>query len=168
MKTRFLIIIGVIIVAGIIFLLSFSIEKDDESYVLFCNHWVFSDYKTCKVLWREHVPEPTKTVNMSLVITPAPKEFLRMDCEDLYMYQEPPSQDVADAWSTRLHECQNDQEKLPVLIELERWRQISCLDILDNTMLKFENVVSQQAFDIRHNQCVEITEHNLDEPTNEK
>ncbi len=167
MKTRFLIIIGVIIVVGMIFLLSFSIEKDDESYILLCNHWVSFDYKTCKVLWREHVPEPTKTANMSLVITPAQKEFLRMDCEDLYMYQEPPSQDVADAWSTRLHECQNDQEKLPVLIELEQWRQISCLDILNKTMPKFENVVSQQAFDIRYNQCSEIIGSEIDESENE-
>ena len=33
--------------------LNFSIEKDAEQYVLFCNHWIFSNYKTCTVLWRE-------------------------------------------------------------------------------------------------------------------
>jgi hypothetical protein len=56
MKTRLLIILGMSILAGIILLSSFSIEKDNESYVLFCNHWAFSSYKTCTVLWHEIDP----------------------------------------------------------------------------------------------------------------
>lgn len=156
MKARLIIIIGISISAGILLLLSFSIEKDDEAYVLFCNHGVFSDYKTCKVLWGDQMPEQTQMINTGLVAIPSSKEFLKMDCKDLYLYQEPPSQDVADAYNTRLHECQNDQEQLPVLIELKRWRQINCSKILNNTVPEFENVVVQQAFDIRWNQCTEI------------
>lgn len=54
MKTRIKITIGAIaIFAGIILLSSFSIQKDDQSYVLFCNHWVFSGHKSCTVLWNE-------------------------------------------------------------------------------------------------------------------
>ena len=42
---------------------------------------------------------------------PSVQEFLQMDCEDLnHLYPEFPSEDVADAWITRMHECLNEQE----------------------------------------------------------
>ena len=53
MKTRLLIIVGISLVVVIVLLLSFWMEKDDEGYVLFCNQWVFSNYKACDVLWNE-------------------------------------------------------------------------------------------------------------------
>lgn len=152
-----MVIITIIIFAGIMIPMNFSIEKDDESYILFCNHWIFSDHKECKTLWDDQkTSEQTQMIDMGIVAIPSSREFLRMDCEDLYMYKEPPNLDVADAWKTRLHECQNGQEQLPVLIELKRWRQVNCMDIINNTMPEFENVISQQAFDIRLNQCKEI------------
>ncbi len=53
MKTRLLIIFGIFIFVGVILLSSFSIQKDDQEYVLFCTHWIFSDRTTCDVLWNE-------------------------------------------------------------------------------------------------------------------
>ncbi|MCV0391957.1 MAG: hypothetical protein K5790_01540 [Nitrosopumilus sp.] len=53
MKIRFLIIVGISISVGVILLSSFSIQKDEQAYVLFCNHWIFSDRITCDVLWSE-------------------------------------------------------------------------------------------------------------------
>lgn len=42
---------------------------------------------------------------------PSVQEFLQMDCEDLnHLYPEFPSEEVADAWITRMHECLNEQE----------------------------------------------------------
>ena len=42
---------------------------------------------------------------------PSVQEFLQMDCEDLnHLYPEFPSEEVADAWVTRMHECLNEQE----------------------------------------------------------
>ena len=42
---------------------------------------------------------------------PSVQEFLQMDCEDLnHLYPEFPSEEVADAWITRMHECLNDSE----------------------------------------------------------
>lgn len=42
---------------------------------------------------------------------PSAQEFLRMGCEDLnHLYPEFPSEEVADAWITRMHECLNEQE----------------------------------------------------------
>ena len=53
MKTRLLIIFVIFIFVGVILLSSFSIQKDDQEYVLFCTHWIFSDRITCDVLWNE-------------------------------------------------------------------------------------------------------------------
>jgi hypothetical protein len=63
MKDRLLIIVGISLLVVIVLLLSFWMEKDDEGYVLFCNQWVFSNYKACDVLWNEpkdslSIPEP--------------------------------------------------------------------------------------------------------------
>ena len=53
MKTRVLIIIGISLVVVIVLLSSFWMEKDNYGHVLFCNQWVFSNYKTCDALWNE-------------------------------------------------------------------------------------------------------------------
>ena len=53
MKTRVLIVIGISIIIGAVLLSGFSIQKDEQEYVLFCTHWMFSDRTTCDVLWNE-------------------------------------------------------------------------------------------------------------------
>ncbi|AJM91916.1 hypothetical protein [Nitrosopumilus piranensis] len=58
-------------------------------------------------------PEETKMINDTLFTIPSAQEFLNMDCENLnHFYPEFPSEDVADAWITRMHECINEQEKV--------------------------------------------------------
>ena len=53
---------------------------------------------------KEHAFEAVSSI-------PSAKEFLQMDCEDLNRhYPEFPSEEVADAWITRMHECLNEQE----------------------------------------------------------
>ena len=92
-----------------------------------------------------------------IIVIPSTDEFLRMNCDDLnHMYPDFPSEEIADAWITRMHECLNQQDQLPVLIELDKWRQVSCNSILHDGKPNFQNNVSQQAYDIRWNQCVEI------------
>lgn len=63
MKTRLLILIGISIFTGVILLSSFSIQKDDQGYVLFCTHWIFSDRITCDVLWNESDSDSPATKN---------------------------------------------------------------------------------------------------------
>ncbi len=42
---------------------------------------------------------------------PTAQEFLEMDCEKLsHLFPEFPSEEVADAWITRMHECINEKE----------------------------------------------------------
>lgn len=54
MKTRLLIIIiGIAVFAAVFIPLNFSIEKDAQSYILLCNHWIFSTYMECTPLWNE-------------------------------------------------------------------------------------------------------------------
>ncbi|MCV0409652.1 hypothetical protein [Nitrosopumilus sp.] len=53
MKTKFLIIICIAVFVAVMIPLNFSIVKDDQSYVLFCTHYVFSNSRTCTVLWHE-------------------------------------------------------------------------------------------------------------------
>ena len=54
MKIMFFIIIGIVAFATIMIPLNFSVEKDDlTSYLLWCTHLVFSDYKRCELLWNE-------------------------------------------------------------------------------------------------------------------
>ncbi|WP_237089322.1 hypothetical protein [Nitrosopumilus adriaticus] len=66
----------------------------------------------------EHTPlkDPPKTAPPEPAVEdvssiPSAQEFLNMDCEDLnHHYPEFPSEDVADAWITRMHQCLNEQE----------------------------------------------------------
>ena len=96
-------------------------------------------------------------VNTEVVVIPSPEEFLKMDCEDLnHIYPDFPSEDVADAWITRMHECLNQQDELPIMIELDKWRQVDCDSILNDGIPNFQNKISQRAFDVRWAQCVDI------------
>jgi hypothetical protein len=149
MKTRLLIIIGVIIALG-----SVSVIVMIETY-------------QGQLEWKEKVGglEETKMITAEIVTIPSAKEFLRMDCDDLtYYHPEFSSEEITDAWNTRMHECQNEQEQLPVLIELKQWRQISCLGILHGDTPEFKNNISKQAFDIRWNQCSEIMDPEMKGP----
>lgn len=56
MKSRLWIIIGIIVFVAVMIPLNVSIYKDDQSYVLFCKHLVFSNSRTCTVLWHETEP----------------------------------------------------------------------------------------------------------------
>ena len=87
---------------------------------------------------------------------PSAEEFLKMDCKDLtHLFPEFPNVDVADAWNTRMHECINEQESLLLQTELEKWNKISCIEVLNNPEMEFEDNVDKRAFDIRWMQCLE-------------
>ncbi|AJW70285.1 hypothetical protein [Nitrosopumilus adriaticus] len=73
---------------------------------------------------------------------PSAQEFLKMDCDDLnHIFPEFPSEEVADAWNTRMHECINEQESLQsqanelgmdkgIVTEMENLQQMSCDEII--------------------------------------
>jgi len=135
MKTRLLIIIGIIVIGITIIFLTYGqdVLKEQNGEL-----------------------EQTKMIDSEIVLIPSAKEFLKMDCEDLnHMFPEFPSVDVADAWNTRMHECINEGESLLLQTELEKWNKIRCLDILNNPEMEFEDSVDKRAFDIRWKQCLE-------------
>ncbi len=72
---------------------------------------------------------------------PSVQEFLKMDCDDLnHIFPEFSSEEVADAWNTRMHECIDKQENIvPLMIqprdkgisdEMEHLKQMSCDEII--------------------------------------
>ena len=52
MKTRLLIIIGIIVISAVLIIPNFSLEETPSS-ILLCNEWVFTDTRICKPLWSE-------------------------------------------------------------------------------------------------------------------
>lgn len=115
------------------------------------------EFEKCVNIIKEKRLENNLENTADIVFVPSPKEFLKMDCEDLNdMYPDFPSEEIADAWITRMHECLNQQDQLPVLIELDKWRQVNCDSILNDGIPNFQNKISQQAYDIRWNQCMDI------------
>jgi len=99
---------------------------------------------------------PEKFNSPETMSIPSAQEFLEMDCQEIiHFFPEFPSEEVAHAWNTRMHECLDAQESIPVQIELEKWREVSCLEILEESYQVFENLIVQRAFDIRWKQCLE-------------
>ena len=84
MKTRLLIIIG-IIAAAIIILPNFSLEEMD-SMILWCNQWVFSDSRTCKPLWIESEPKDAPLDDYHLDEPFEIKMDQRIQFDDLELY----------------------------------------------------------------------------------
>ena len=67
--------------------------------------FVIIDVYQVQIEWKEKVGGLKDTT------IPSAREFLQMDCEDLNRhYPEFPSEKVADAWITRMHQCLNEQE----------------------------------------------------------
>lgn len=91
------------------------VDSKGETYVGLVDE--FGSLITCDdVITRMPESEPSFEDVSSI---PSAQEFLKMDCEDLnHLYPEFPSEDVADAWITRMHECLNQQDQLLELIEL--------------------------------------------------
>lgn len=118
---------------------------------------LFTFYGVMNLIGNVSEPEETKMINDAPLDIPSVKEFLSMDCEEInHLYPEFSSEEVADAWNIRMHECLNEQAQLHELIELGKWRQVSCNSILNDGTPKFQNRLSQQSFDIRWTQCMEI------------
>ena len=138
MKTRLLIITGSIVAIIVIGSVVISLTYGQD-------------------VWKEQVGglEQTGMIDDDVLIRYT-TEFLFMDCEYLtHMFPEFPSVEVADALNTRMHECINEQKSLLLQTELEKWNEISCLEILNNPEMEFEDNVDKRAFDIRWKQCLE-------------
>jgi len=148
MKSRLLIIVGII--AGIIILTSFlyAISEINEP----------EKPSDCRFKYGKGSPEMLECMEKfrEIASIPTAQEFLEMNCEELtHLYPEFPSKEVADAWNTRMHECINEQESLSLQTELEKWSEVSCLGIINNPEIEFEDNNNKRAFDIRWKQCLE-------------
>jgi len=148
MKTRVLIIIGMI--AGIIIL----------TYSLYAISEINEPQRPsdCRFKYGKGTPEMLECMEKfrEIVSIPTAQEFLEMNCEELtHLYPEFPSKEVADAWNTRMHECIIEQESLSLQSNLKKWSKVSCLDILNNPEIEFEDNTDKIAFDIRWKQCLE-------------
>lgn len=83
---------------------------------------LFAFYGVMSLFGNVSESEKTEMIDNVPLTIPSAQEFLVMDCEDLsHIYPDFPSEDVANAWITRMHECLNEQEKendTPKVIEL--------------------------------------------------
>ncbi len=175
MKTRFLIIL-VTITIGVIAASTVGTMEYQKTYNQNCNSdggkvvgflrciYINEDFDVpqiasdCRKIFEKGTPEMFECMEQFRDTTsiPSAQEFLKMDCEDLtHLFPEFPSEKVADAWNTRMHECINEQESLLLQTELEKWNEVGCLEILNNTEMDFEDNVDKRAFDIRWRQCLE-------------
>lgn len=74
MKPRIWIFVGLFIIIVGILLSGFSIEEK-ESYIVWCEGGIFSDYKTCKPLWKKIYEQPSiDEIELNVADSPEPKK----------------------------------------------------------------------------------------------